>query len=136
MKVTRKYIRKLVLEAMNEMENFDFNFTLEQVLQVAQDKGVKAQKRGFTITTNGFPVFYVLKVNYDTENKSMSYRLSRVESENMDNPQRKVDVIAEVDVKSHEIAEGLISLIYAVRDNNTMYLDDLYNTIVLGNERR
>lgn len=136
MKVTRNYIRKLVLEAMNEMENFDFNFTLEQVKQVAQDKGVKAQERGFTITTNGFPVFYVLKVKYDTENKSMSYRLSRVESENIDNPQRKVDVIAEVDVKSHEIAEGLISLIYAVRDNNTMYLGDLYNTIVLGNERR
>lgn len=142
MKVTRNYIRNLVLEALSEMEkNFDFMFSLGQILQVAQDNDIKIQgynqevididgmtvpsEGGFTTATDR----YRISMSYDANNKAMLYRLSSIED-------KKNIMIAQPSVKTSEDVEGLIGLIYAVSNDDAEYLDKLSQIIAMDNERR
>ena len=155
MKVTRKYIRNLVLEAMQDLigeEPIDYRFFMKRIEDIASDTGTsdqimvnnKVDFRFFYSNIVDMPdplndrtISYLLEIDGRLENgkPKVTYLLERSIEQKVRKERREEDLVyydhdsfAKVEVKTQEDADTVYDLAYRMGNNDFEYFENLYKT--------
>lgn len=146
MKVTRRYIRKLVLEAMQEL-SFDIDYFAERVIEAVNDTDQAEHLKFNTNNKDGKDFFFINEVH--TGKDDMRYSLS-IETFYKDGesaptyryiiekhiPWKLYDEFVYEEVKTQEDADNVIQLIHRVGNNDLKFFEDLDKLISRDNEKK
>lgn len=146
MKVTRGYIRKLVLEAMQEL-SFDIDYFAERVIEAVNDTD---QTEHFKFNVNNKDdkdFFFINEVHTGKDDMRYAFSIETIYKDGSDTPTykytierhipwRMYDEFVSEEVKTQEDADNVIQLIHRVGNNDLKYFEELDKLISRDNEKR